>query len=117
MRVWLSRADKLHADDTPVDVLQPGRGTTKTGRIIEAACWAHACRKFHDIQQADRLPIAAEALGRKNYLLAGSDAGGERAAAICSLLGTAKRNALVPEAYLRTVTHEHRGKQLTDVAP
>jgi len=26
-------AEKLHADDTPVDVLQPGRGTTKTGRL------------------------------------------------------------------------------------
>jgi transposase len=26
-------AEKLHADDTPVSVLQPGRGTTKTGRL------------------------------------------------------------------------------------
>ena len=26
-------ADKLHADDTPVPVLQPGRGKTKTGRL------------------------------------------------------------------------------------
>ena len=43
------------------------------------------------------------ALGRKNYLFAGSDAGGERAAAIYSLLGTAKLNGLDPEAYLRTV--------------
>jgi transposase len=249
-------AEKLHADDTPVDVLQPGRGTTKTGRlwtyvrddrpsgsadppamwlrytpdrkgehpvehlrdfrgilqadgyagfnrlyegqdkrIVEAACWAHVRRKFYDIEKADRSPIAAEtvrrigelyeieaeirgrppderkaerkaragpllgalktwlestlaklsskgslavairyaltrwvaltryvgdgrieidnnaaersirdvALGRKNYLFAGSDAGGERAAAIYSLLGTAKLNGLDPEAYLRTV--------------
>ena len=43
------------------------------------------------------------ALGRKNYLFAGSDAGGQRAAAIYSLLGTAKLNGLDPEAYLRTV--------------
>jgi hypothetical protein len=43
------------------------------------------------------------ALGRKNYLFAGSDAGGERAAAIYSLLGTAKLNGLDPELYLRTV--------------
>ena len=43
------------------------------------------------------------ALGRKNYLFAGSDAGGERAAAIYSLLGTAKLNGLDPEAYLRAV--------------
>jgi hypothetical protein len=43
------------------------------------------------------------ALGRKNYLFAGSDAGGERAAAIYSLIGTAKLNDLDPEAYLRNV--------------
>ena len=43
------------------------------------------------------------ALGRKNYLFAGSDAGGERAAAIYSLIGSAKLNGLDPEAYLREV--------------
>ena len=43
------------------------------------------------------------ALGRKNYLFAGSDAGGERAAAIYSLIGTAKLNGIDPEAYLRHV--------------
>ena len=43
------------------------------------------------------------ALGRKNYLFAGSDAGGERAAAFYTLLGTAKLNGLDPELYLRHV--------------
>ena len=43
------------------------------------------------------------ALGRKNYLFAGSDAGGERAAAIYSLIGSAKLNGIDPEAYLRFV--------------
>jgi transposase len=43
------------------------------------------------------------ALGRKNYLFAGSDAGGERAAALYSLIGSAKLNGLDPEAYLRNV--------------
>lgn len=41
------------------------------------------------------------ALGRKNYLFAGSDAGGQRAAVVYSLLGTAKLNGFDPEAYLR----------------
>ena len=43
------------------------------------------------------------ALGRKNYLFQGSDAGGERAAAIYSLVETAKLNGLDPYAYLRDV--------------
>jgi transposase len=47
--------------------------------------------------------LRAVALGRKNWLFAGSDDGGERAAAIYSLLGTAKLNDLNPEAYLRHV--------------
>jgi transposase len=251
---YVLRANKLHADDTPVPVLDPGRGRTKTGRlwtyvrddrpaaspqapavlfryspdrrgehprahlapfsgilqadayagfghlyeagrIQEAACWAHARRAFYDIHQANQSPIAAEALarigalygieseirgrppderaaarqaragplleslrewlrqtlarvskkselakaisyvlmrwtaltryvadggieidnnaaeralrtvalGRKNYLFCGSDAGGERAAAMYSLIGTAKLNGLDPEAYLRYV--------------
>ena len=52
---------------------------------------------------ADRLAARGVALGRKNYLFAGSDAGGERAAAIYSLIGSAKLNGLDPEAYLRQV--------------
>ncbi|MCI2811409.1 IS66 family transposase, partial [Eoetvoesiella caeni] len=43
------------------------------------------------------------ALGRKNYLFLGSDAGGERAATMYSLLGTAKLNDINPQAYLRHV--------------
>ena len=47
--------------------------------------------------------MRAVALGRKSYLFAGSDAGGERAAAMYSLIGSAKLNSLDPEAYLRNV--------------
>jgi transposase len=47
--------------------------------------------------------LRAVTLGRKNYLFAGSDAGGERAAVIYSLIATAKLNGLDPEAYLREV--------------
>jgi hypothetical protein len=114
-------SQKLFADDTPIPVLDPGRGRTKTGRlwvyarddrpwqghdppaavylyspdrkaerpashlagfsgvlqvdgypgfdrlreggtIQLAACWAHARRKFYDVQQATASPVAAEAL-------------------------------------------------------
>jgi len=47
--------------------------------------------------------LRAVTLGRKNYLFAGSDAGGERAATLYSLIGSAKLNGLDPESYLRDV--------------
>jgi transposase len=268
---YVLAAHKLHADDTPVPVLEPGRGETKTGRlwtyvrddrpagsaaaaavwfqyspdrkgerpvahlqpftgilqadgyagfdrlyargdIIEAACWAHVRRKFYDIHVATDSPIAAEALtrigalyaieaeirgrppdqrkfirqaragprlddlqgwlqqtlatvsqksalaiairyalarwvaltryrddgrieidnnaaerslravalGRKNYLFAGSDIGGERAAAFYSLIGTAKLNGLDPERYLRAVIEriaEHPINRIDELLP
>ncbi len=120
---------KLSADDTPIPVLDPGRGRTRTGRlwvyarddrpwsgsdppaalffyspdrkaerpathlngfrgilqvdgypgfdrlvaggnIVLAACWAHARRKFYDVEQATGSPIAAEALRRIGALYA-----------------------------------------------
>ena len=116
-------SQKLFADDTPIPVLDPGRGRTRTGRlwvyarddrpwngtdppaavylyspdrkaerpashlagfsgIVQvdgypgfdrlssggtiqlAGCWAHARRKFYEVQQATASPVAAEALRR-----------------------------------------------------
>ena len=58
-----------------------------------------ACLDNNAAERAMR-PIT---LGRKNWLFAGSDAGGERAAVIYSLTETAKLNGLDPEDYLRRV--------------
>ena len=68
------------------------------------------------------------ALGRRNWTFAGSDAGGERAAAIYSLIETAKLHGGDPEAYLRRVieqiadhpvnrVHELLPWNLTDLRP
>lgn len=43
------------------------------------------------------------ALGRKNYLLCGSDAGGERAACLYAIIETAKSNGINPQAYLTDI--------------
>ncbi len=64
--------------------------------------------------------LRAVALGRKNYLFAGSDAGGERAAAIYSLLGSAKLNGIDPEAYLSLVLRriaDHPINRIADLLP
>lgn len=254
LRRYVMSTDKLHGDDTPLPVLAPGNGRTKTARfwtyvrdgrpagdiappaawftyspdrkgehprrhlanfhgilqadayagfnklyesgaIQEAPCMAHIRRKFYDLMEAHQSPIATEAVeriaplyaiekeirgrspderrevrnararplfesmrnwleasllklhrksetaaaihyalarwkalarylddgrieldnsaaeralrgvavGRRNYLFAGSDAGGERAAVFYSLIGSAKLNGLDPEAYLRHV--------------
>ncbi len=64
--------------------------------------------------------LRAVALGRKNYLFAGSDAGGERAAAIYSLLGSAKLNGIDPEAYLTSVLRriaDHPINRIAELLP
>ena len=59
--------------------------------------------------------LRAVALGRKNYLFAGSDAGGERAAAIYSLLGSAKLNGIDPEAYMSVVLRRIAGHPINRI--
>ncbi|WP_420995174.1 IS66 family transposase [Cupriavidus sp. 30B13] len=65
-------------------------------------CYADDGRLEIDNNSAERA-LRAVALGRKNFLFAGADSGGERAAAMYTLIGTAKLNHLNPEAYLRHV--------------
>ena len=43
------------------------------------------------------------AVGRRNWLFAGSLVGGERAAAICSVIETCKMNGVDPQAYIADV--------------
>ncbi|HWR53860.1 MAG TPA: IS66 family transposase [Bryobacteraceae bacterium] len=60
------------------------------------------------------------ALGRKNWLFAGNDDGGDRAAIIYTLIETAKINELNPAAYLRTVIEriaDHPIKRIDELLP
>ena len=60
------------------------------------------------------------ALGRKNWLFAGSDKGGERAATIYSLIESAKLSGVDPEAWLRdTIARiaDYPARRIDDLLP
>jgi len=60
------------------------------------------------------------ALGRRNWLFAGSDRGGERAAAMYSLIVTAKMNDIDPQAWLADLLgriNDHPAARLADLLP
>ena len=89
------------------------------------ARWSALTRAFDDGRialdnNAAERALRGVAVGRKNYLFAGSDLGAERAAVFYTLIETAKLNRLDPEAYLRDVlTHiaDHPAKRLADLLP
>ena len=60
------------------------------------------------------------AVGRRNWTFCGSDRGGERAAAIYSLIATAKLNDIDPEAWLADVLrriNDHPASKLDELLP
>src|SRR3954451_22010507 len=73
--VWVAYSPDRKGDH-PQKHLRDFRGTLQadgyagfnriyeSGRVQEAACWAHVRRKFFDLQQAHASPLAAEALSR-----------------------------------------------------
>jgi hypothetical protein len=56
------------------------------------------------------------ALGRKSWLFAGSDRGGERAAVMYTLIQTAKLNDIDPQAWLADVLARINDHKITDLA-
>jgi hypothetical protein len=56
------------------------------------------------------------ALGRKSWLFAGSDRGGERAAVMLTLIHTAKLNDVDPQAWLADVLNRIADHKIGDLA-
>ena len=176
--------ETVHADDTPIPVLDPGRGKTKTGRLwtvvrderpwrstaspadpqmrlaarqtrslpvletlkrhLDATLarisgkseFARAIRYITSRWQAftvyvsdGRLEmsnnaavraIRPSALGRKNYLFSGSDAGGERAAVIYTIGETCKMGGTNPQGYLADIINriaDHPINRIDELLP
>ena len=64
--------------------------------------------------------LRAIAIGRKNWLFAGSDNGGEAAANIYTVIETAKMNGLNPEVYLKKVLskiQDYNSQKIADLLP
>jgi transposase len=86
----------------------PGKSDL-AGAIRYARSRWHALTRYLDDGRLEISNNAAEnqirpaALGRKNWLFCGSDAGGERAAAFYTLVRTARLNGVEPEAWLTDV--------------
>jgi len=89
------------------------------------ARWPALTRCFDDGRLAlDNNPaeraLRCVAIGRKNYLFAGSDAGGRRAAAIYSLIESAKLSGINPQHYLTDVLGriaDHPARHIAELLP
>jgi transposase len=98
---------RLHAHlELPTTATRADRSLARLARWVQPLT---ALCRYRDDGRAEIDNNAAEralrtiALGRKNYLFAGADTGGERGAGLYSLIGTAKLNNIDPEKYLRHV--------------
>jgi transposase len=100
--------DGFHAWLTTILETLSRKSDTSRAILYALNRWEALTRYCDDGQlEIDNLPVERAlrgvAIGRRNYLFAGADSGGERAAAIYSLVGTAKLNGIDPEVYLRFV--------------
>jgi transposase len=117
--------DPLHAWLTAMLETLSRKSDTSRAILYALNRWKALTRYCDDGQlEIDNLPVERAlrgvAIGRRNYLFAGADSGGERAAAIYSLVGTARLNGIDPEAYLRYVLAriaDHAINRIDELAP
>jgi hypothetical protein len=108
--------DQFFSDLDPVSlslkqILYPGRCAPRTRSTM--AGW-----RSRTIRQLRALRCVA--IGRKNYLFAGSEAGGRRAAAMYSLIESAKFSGLNPQDYLADVLAriaDHPARHIAELLP
>ena len=77
-------------------------------------------RRFVHFQQSREWTVRCNALGRKNWTFLGLDQGGRRAAAIYTLIETAKLNDIDPQAWLADVLArlpDHPAKRIDQLLP
>ena len=94
--------------------------------VVEVMRPISQCLAIHTAELRRLTNNAAEralrdiALGRKSWLFAGSDRGGVRAAAMYTLIGTAKLNNVDPQAWLADILDRIAGtpqSQLDELLP
>jgi transposase len=102
-------------------------GQSKIGKAIAYSLtrWGALTRFLDDgricmSNNAAEREIRPVAMGRKNWTFAGSDEGGHRAAAIYTLIQTAKLNDIDPQAWLTDVLarlQDHPAKRIDELLP
>jgi transposase len=103
----------------------PGKSELAGAIRYARSRWDALCRYVDDgrleiSNNAAENTIRPLALGRKNWLFAGSDVGGATGAVWYTLIMTAKLNGLPPEAYLREVRTriaDHPINRIEDLLP
>jgi transposase len=126
------RIDARHERSRPLVValeawLRDQRGrvskNSETGKAIDYSLkrWTALTRFLDDgrlcmSNNAAERELRAIAIGRRNWTFAGSDEGGRRAAAIYTLIATAKLNDVDPQAWLADVLARINDHKIHDLA-
>jgi hypothetical protein len=98
LRAWLTATHRSLSVKSPL----AGAIQYTLARWIALTRYIEDGRIEVDNNAAERA-IRALVLGRRNYLFAGSDAGGETAARLYSVIGSCRLNGIDPHLYLRHV--------------